>query len=337
MQGRYTILGLVLVAGLAGCATTASESGPQDPEAAERSLALADSQSAFGYESPDWGTPFWERLSEKFDRAQASGANAPAPTDDTLNPTPHDESMTPYRGTPAIATAAAAGATETGSAGAARPADGLAPSVALAWQGDGATPAALAALSQRLQSAGIVVVGPNALADAISDAPGCDELARPDCLASMARYPAPRLLLLAEPAGDALSITTYDTQFGARYSAARLDRQEAAPQAMDTLVAAERRRLSIAPWFTRSFAERDGQYYLAAGQAQGLDVGDRLAVHESGALVRGPAGQPVVWEPGPRSATLVVEQLLGANTSVARLESGTRVSPEALLTVLDGR
>ena len=335
MQGRYTILGLVLVAGLAGCATTASESGPQDPEAAERSLALADSQSAFGYESPDWGTPFWERLSEKVDRARASSAEAPATTDDTLNPTPHSEPMTPSQGTPAIAAAAA-----TGTAAATEPAtdaEGLAPSVALAWQGDGAVPAALADLSQRLQAAGMIVVGPNALADAISDAPGCNELTRPDCLASIARYPAPRLLLVAEPAGDALSVVTYDTQFGARYSAARMDRQAPPSRALDALVAAERRRLNIAPWFTRSFAERDGQYYLAAGQAQGLGIGDRLAVHESGKLVRGPAGQPVVWEPGARSATLVIEQVLGANTSVARLESGTRVSPEALLTVLDGR
>ena len=119
---------------------------------------------------------------------------------------------------------ATAAAAATGTAAATEPAtdaEGLAPSVALAWQGDGAVPAALADLSQRLQAAGMIVVGPNALADAISDAPGCNELTRPDCLASIARYPAPRLLLVAEPAGDALSVVTYDTQFGARYSARR--------------------------------------------------------------------------------------------------------------------
>ncbi len=109
------------------------------------------------------------------------------------------------------------------------------------------------------------------------------------------------------------------------------------PAAEDSLArvsAAARRRVDVAPWFTRSFAERDRRYYLAAGAASGLQVGDRLAVHNQGELVRGPAGQPVVWEPGQADGQLEIVQLLGDETSVARAVDAADVRPTSLLVAM---
>ena len=306
----------------AGCAAN----GPASPDDAEASLALADSQSAFGYESPDWGTPFWERLGDKFQRAKASEPQAPPSAEasaDSLAPAPGVEPMTPYAGTPAIVQPA------TGAAG-----DALHASVAIHWPADRPEPPALAALARQLSAAGFVVIPPGALRDAVGDAPGCAEITRPACLASLARYPAPRLLIVARPAGnEQLALETYDTQFGARYPA----NEVAMPAAEDSLArvsAAARRRVDVAPWFTRSFAERDRRYYLAAGAASGLQVGDRLAVHNQGELVRGPAGQPVVWEPGQADGQLEIVQLLGDETSVARAVDAADVRPTSLLVAM---
>ena len=323
-----TVIAVALALG--GCAAERAAG----PDAAEKSLALANSQSAFGYETPDWGTPFWERLGDKVAQAKASAPAGAAdsrqrgPADaDTLRPSPNQEPMTPYAGTPAIVRPAATASATAEAAGD----EALHASVALDWPVGQPEPPALAALARQLSAAGFVVIPPGALHDAIGDAPGCDEITRPACLASLARYPAPRLLIVARPASNGqLSLVTYDTQFGARYPASEVA-MRAQDDGLARVTSAARRRVDVAPWFTRSFAERDQRYYLAAGAASGLQAGDRLAVHNQGELVRGPAGQPVVWESGQAAGQLEVMQLLGDDTSVARAVDTADVRPTSLL------
>jgi len=164
---------------------------------------------------------------------------------------------------------------------------------------------------------------------------GCTEGDITDCLAGLSRYPGLRMLALieVEPRGDdrvRMRTTTFDVGLDAEYGSnsvelPALEGQVARPALeayADRVLLGLLDRMGNAPWFTHSFAEEDGVYFLGAGEAAGLSEGMELKVRDGGRVIRSPSGRPVAWVPGAVKGVLEVEALVGENLAQARLVSG---------------
>jgi hypothetical protein len=64
-------------------------------------------------------------------------------------------------------------------------------------------------------------------------------------------------------------------------------------------------------------------------------VGDELAVHSEGSLVRSPSGQVIAWEPGPEVGSVRIKEFVGENISLAEQVSGQMPKPKDRLTYAD--
>lgn len=164
---------------------------------------------------------------------------------------------------------------------------------------------------------------------------GCTEGDISDCLAGLSRYPGLRMLALieVEPQGEdavRLRTTTFDVGLAAEYTGSAVElpalegrvARPALEAYADRVLLGMIDRMGNAPWFTRSFAEEDGVYFLGAGEAAGLSEGMSLQVREGSRVIRSPSGRPVAWVPGAVKGVLEVETLVGENLAQARLVSG---------------
>lgn len=332
--------GLLVLAGAglaAGCA-----SGPDERVAADDGrMALADSDAAFGYESTDWETPFWERW---IARARSDAAEA------------DEQTAASQRSARRGAATVAAASSDSSHAGNAVAATGMQPRIGvyIAPESRGSLAAyrLINALDRRAADHGIALVKPGELDDAVAGTDACPADTAQECPKLLSIFPGVRLLVVLDPgqsrAGSA-SVETrmLDTDFGVEYDTSsttlefdRADADEAGAPGSDVAVWSEHLldlaadRLAIAPWFTHTFAlTEDEDMYVSAGRESGLTVGDTLIVHGEGSVVRAPGGRPVAWNPGAEDGRVRVTQLVGRNVAVVEHVSGRRPDPRDRLTL----
>lgn len=332
--------GLLLVAGAglaAGCASGSDERAMAD----DGRMALADSDAAFGYESTDWETPFWERW---IARARSGAAEAESRQVAATERPARRNAATPATASTdsrAIDAAAAAGM---------QPRIGV--YIAPAARGSLAAYRLINALDRRAADHGIALVKPGELDDAVAGTDACPADTAQECPKLLSIFPGVRLLVVLDPgegsAGSA-SVETrmLDTDFGVEYDTSSTtlefddaNADEAGASGSDVAVWSEHLldlaadRLAIAPWFTHTFAlTEDEDMYVSAGRESGLAVGDTLIVHGEGSVVRAPSGRPVAWRPGAEDGRVRVTQLVGRNVAVVEHLSGRRPDPRDRLTL----
>jgi len=316
------VLPVVAVAVLTGCAT--------NPDAGDQQLA--DSQAAFGTTQTQWKAPFWERWAEN--KSQTQGSQAASTT---AAPTP----------TRVAATTATAGAVSTPAVGG----SGLRPKVGVYIAGGDRDSLVayqfLNALEHNAAANGVSIVTPDSLAEAIGVPGVCSSSSPAECAASLAIYPGVRALMILEPKASgsgrtSISTRMIDTDFDIEYEPIEtaLDLtpaggvQDAALGVWsDRMLALVQDRISIAPWFTHTFALDGDDMYVSAGRDSGLAAGTMLTVRDAGSVVRAPSGRAVAWKPGAAVGEVRVKQLVGSHLALAEQVSGKMPVPRDKLTV----
>ena len=302
---------------LAGCA-----SGPGNPAGDNGEAPLADSDAAFGYEQTDWGKPFWEKW---MDKAREEGrADA-------------------IRSGQAPAAAVAAAPVETIDSSGMKPKIGV--YIAKDQRDSMTAYRLLAALERQSARHGLTLISPNELDEAVGGSDACGSESPLDCPRLLAIFPGIRGLLVVDPKGSGNSVTLesrmMDPDFDIRYEPLSTRVQVADGSNSDLEIWSDRildtaaDRIGIAPWFGHSFALKGEDMYINAGRAAGLEVGDELAVHSEGSLVRSPSGQVIAWEPGPEVGSVRIKEFVGENISLAEQVSGQMPKPKDRLTYAD--
>ncbi len=166
------------------------------------------------------------------------------------------------------------------------------------------------------------------LRDALTNTPECDDTTSEACAEALAAYPGSRLVVTIE-GGSTATIT--DAASGARWGATELTSGKQGEELLELVS----QRADIAPWAMKAFRADDGRLYLSAGRANGLEVGDELAIHEPGTLVRAPNGQPITWRSGERVGTVRIGELFGSDLSALVPVAGQRPTPEHDLILID--
>lgn len=296
----------------------------------ENRYAMADSESALGYEESDWNAPFWERWMEKArSEGRASAQRDAQATTGAANAEVPAVAMSASRSTgdlrPKIGVYIAPHARET----------------LLAYR-------LINALDARAATEGLVLVEPDELDDAVAGSKLCQADTPAGCPKLLSIYPGLRQLLIVElsdTTGGSTRVTTtmIDADFEIEYepTTTRINatNQESgvsdAEVWSDRLLSVAGERARIAQWFTHAFAFKDQDMYISAGKASGLDVGDTLAAPGEGAIIRSPAGRIVAWEPGTEEGRVRVTQLIGQDLAVVEHVSGRMPTPEDRLLRVD--
>lgn len=329
MLGAATLIGLALN----GCAALKA-----DPNAADQ-YALADSDSALGYEQREWSRPFWERWSgapENGNESAGSGANADAVATRAAPIALPEPPPTAFSGRSPRPQIGIFLADESGG-------------TAAAYQ-------LVNALDAYASQYGLAVIKPGALTDALADpAKTCAVPTSVACRQTLALYPGVRMLVILDvppAAADGrtpVQLTMADTDFGIDYdtttASIRLaseddgietgpDTRALAEWSRNTLDAAAE-RIAVAPWFTHTFAREGNRVYVSAGSNADLKPGTILIMHGEGALVRTPGGSLVGWNPGPEVGRLEVKEQVGLTASIAESVSGKMPTPADRLTVAE--
>lgn len=170
---------------------------------------------------------------------------------------------------------------------------------------------------------------------------GCNDVTATGCPDELAVYPGIRILTVIESTrrtGEAVVIgyRLLDTVTG-QIGASRTLRLTAAGEGVprEALDAAAEEILTSglalagrAPWQTRAFNQRQGEWYLSAGRAAGLSVGDRLTIHATGRTISTPGGNIAGWVPGEQRGVLEVTGFAGDDIAVAQLVEGSEPTPQ---------
>lgn len=167
---------------------------------------------------------------------------------------------------------------------------------------------------------GFRLINQRTVNEAMAQIEDCQDTRSMACAEALAAYPGARLVVVLED-GQA---TVLDPSSGAEYGAAPVSDGEA-------LIELAADRSEIGPWAMRSFTGDDQQLYLAVGEANGLQQGQTLAVHEEGRLVRSPGGQPIAWRPGEKVGEVRISELLGPSLSTLERVSGDTPSDDHVL------
>lgn len=178
------------------------------------------------------------------------------------------------------------------------------------------------------------------------NAAACSADAIGRCLSALARYPGVQVLAVIEPlqptaSGNALStrIQLYDTAAGHAFPATAVEvpavdgkAARATLEALaDRVYLAVVQRNQLTPWNTHVFEQQGEQWFLSAGADSGLKIGDRLAAHAAGKLIKSPSGSAAGWIPGPRKGVLEVVSFFGDDLAVAKLVGGQAPTPDDVL------
>lgn len=316
-----------LVAGLSALMLIGCAASGDNVKADQDRFAMADSDSALGYEKSDWDKPFWERwMDDARAEARASAANQPAAA--------------------TAAPAASQVAQPVLSASSMRPKVGV--YIAQAQRNSLAAYRLMNALEQQASRHGLTLIKSDELDEAVGDSNACQSDSPEQCPKLLSIYPGIRALMMVDPSsasGEQFVVETQmrDTDFSIDYDtvSTRLSLSGENANGSDAGVWADRMlataadRIAIAPWFTHSFALNGEDFYLSAGRGAGLELEDRLIVHGEGAVVRSPGGQIVAWEPGREVGRIQVKQLIGQNIAVAEQVSGRIPKPKDRLTAAD--
>lgn len=188
----------------------------------------------------------------------------------------------------------------------------------------GELPAAETMLETLAIRHGFRLINQRTLEEALSQVEACQNIRSMACAKALGAFPGARLVVVIEN-GNAVVL---DPSSGAEYGATPVNDAEAL---MD--LAADRSELG--PWAMRSFRGDDQQLYLAVGQANGMEQGQTLAVHEEGRLVRSPTGQPVGWRPGNKIGEVRISGLLGPALSTLETVSGEAPGDKNVLLLQD--
>ncbi|MES1926979.1 hypothetical protein [Salinisphaera sp. T31B1] len=330
---HLAIPAVCLAAVVSGCAV---QGGPVTEDGDD--FAMIDSDAAFGYQQTDWSQPFWERWiaearsgrpAEQADGRSSRAAPAIADT-----------------GAPSASASAGTAGVSASTASAVGASSALRPAIAVIVDPDDRNdPAAYELVSrirQRAASRGMTVIASEIVYDAIAGSQPCRQADARACLQTLAVYPGVRLLIRAsvEDSKDGefatLSTRMIDTDFGMEYEPRAVKWRPGAGDdvsvPVERLLDAAQARLEVAPWFTHVFQNSGDAFYLSAGSAAGLQVGDELTVHDEGTLIRMGGGQSAVWQPGEGVGRVRVEQFLGDRVAIARLVSGRAPTPADRLT-----
>jgi len=159
------------------------------------------------------------------------------------------------------------------------------------------------------------------LQDALANTPTCDNATSAACVEALAAYPGARLVVTVENGSE---VTIADAASGARWNSKELTFGKLGEELLELIS----QRADIAPWAMKAFRADDGLLYLSAGRANGLELGDELAIHEPGTLVRTPNGQPIIWSAGKRIGTVRIVGLFGSDLASLIPIEGQSPTPE---------
>ncbi|WP_348767433.1 hypothetical protein [uncultured Salinisphaera sp.] len=312
------VLAATAVTAVAGCA-----SGPANPAGGNGDAPLADSEAAFGYEQTDWGKPFWDKW---LDSAREEGRAEAVRSGQA----------------PATAVATTSAATSVDSTG-------LKPKLGLYIAKDARESMTsyrlISALERNAARHGLTLIKPNELDEAVGGSDACGSESPLDCPRLLAIFPGIRGLLVVDQRGSGDTVTLesrmMDPDFDIRYEPLSTRVQVSDGTNSDVDIWSDRildtaaDRIGVAPWFTHTFALKGEDMYINAGSAAGLKIGDELAIHSEGSLVRSPSGQVIAWEPGPEVGRVRVKEFVGENIALAEQVSGEMPKPKDRLTYVD--
>lgn len=177
---------------------------------------------------------------------------------------------------------------------------------------------------------------------------GCNDVTASGCPEELAIYPGIRILTVIESTrrtGEAVvfGYRLLDTVTGQTGPARTLRLtttddgvpHEALNAAAEEILTSGLTLAGHAPWQTRAFNQREGEWYLSAGRAAGLSAGDRLTIHAPGRTISTPGGNIAGWVPGEQRGVLEVTGFAGDDIAVARLVEGNAPTPQNPLLPMD--
>ncbi|MFC3104595.1 hypothetical protein [Salinisphaera aquimarina] len=320
---------LAVAAVFTGCATNGGADEPRP---------LADSPAALGTPETDWNRSVLDRLIRevKGDKPQAEADSQPAAV---------ARSGATGVGANASTTPGPMPIAPTSEGGSLRPKVGV-------YIDDGGQNSLTAyqfvnALEHKAAANGVSIVKPDSLAEAINVPGVCSSSSPAECTQSLAIYPGIRSLLIVTPESTGrgqmtVSTRMVDTDFGIDYDAIETTLDlDSAGSVQDTaldvwsdrVLGLVQDRISIAPWFTHTFALDGDDMYVSAGRDSGLVTGMVLSVRDAGSVVRAPGGRAVAWRPGVAVGEVRIKQLVGSHLALAEQVSGKMPVPRDKLTV----
>lgn len=174
---------------------------------------------------------------------------------------------------------------------------------------------------------------------ALSDA-GCDPASPADCADALRQYPGVRLLVtFSGDTTDQVTMRYHDLELGGTPRSRTLNLPEAdgrvPDRALDSLAddvfATGLELTRTGPWVARVFSREGDGWAINAGEASGLEVGDRLQVHRPGRVIRGPGGQAAGYVRGEAVGTVEVDALAGGDVAVVTVVDGQAPADEDVL------
>ncbi|MBA1148449.1 hypothetical protein H0Z60_15480 [Ectothiorhodospiraceae bacterium WFHF3C12] len=206
---------------------------------------------------------------------------------------------------------------------------------------DGASARLVRALANKAAAYGLPFSGSAAVEERLAET-GCNDVTAAGCPEELATYPGVRVLVVVESSRQSaeaavVSYRLLDTVTGTvgpvrtlRLTAAGGDAPGAAiDAAAEEIVTSGLDLVDRAPWQTRAFNQRDGEWYLSAGRDAGLEVGDRLSVHAPGRTIATPGGNVAGWVPGEQRGVLEVTGFAGEGIAIARQVEGNAPTPQS--------
>jgi len=195
------------------------------------------------------------------------------------------------------------------------------------------------AVADTARSSGLAFATAADVSERLNEA-GCRHPSDPGCLAELATYPGVRMLVdvsQMQMQQDA-AVVTYrlmDTVLGKAYPPRTVRMpvangqvpQQSLSSMADSIVFTAMSLADKAPWQARAFNQRNGQWYISAGQRSGLKTGDLLRIHAPGHTIATPGGNVAGWVPGKPKGTLKIVGFAGKDIAIAELTDGQAPKP----------